>query len=395
VLELRKSGLKLKLSGQPFQVLAILLEYPGEVVTREELQKRLWRDSFVDFDHNLNTAINKIREALGDPRENPRFVETLPRRGYRFIAPVDSYGASDSILKPQIDSANRADPRGGLQLHSRSKTLTYLVVAGGITLLTAAAAFLAYRESQPPRGPRPRALTRLTFGDGLQMEPTWSPDGRFIAYTSDRGGKLDVWVQQVSGGDPVQVTHGPGNNWQPSWSPDGEYIAYRAEGAQSGLFITPALGGKGLERRIASFGHKPRWSPDGSQILFQTLIGLSTPKNSFYVVGLDGSTPQQVLEEFTREHKHMASVAWQPRGKNISIWANAGAEVIPSPKFWTASLSGGAATSWKIAPEVVEELPKIGSATPMPDADYNFSWAPPAKRFISGMSIKAPKTFGK
>src|SRR5438477_2974781 len=86
--EVRKCGLKLKLTGQPFQVLAILLERPGEVVTREELQKRLWLDTFVDVDHNLNTAINKIREALGDSAENPRFVETLPRRGYRFIAPV-------------------------------------------------------------------------------------------------------------------------------------------------------------------------------------------------------------------------------------------------------------------------------------------------------------------
>jgi DNA-binding winged helix-turn-helix (wHTH) protein len=88
--ELRKNGLKLKLSGQPFQVLALLLERPGDVVTREEIQKRLWPgDAFVDFDHSLNTAINKIREALGDSAENPRFVETLPRRGYRFIAPMD------------------------------------------------------------------------------------------------------------------------------------------------------------------------------------------------------------------------------------------------------------------------------------------------------------------
>jgi DNA-binding winged helix-turn-helix (wHTH) protein len=84
--ELRKAGQKLKFSGQPFQVLAILLERPGEVVTREELQKRLWPDTFVDVDHNLNTAINKIREVLGDASENPKFVETLPRKGYRFIA---------------------------------------------------------------------------------------------------------------------------------------------------------------------------------------------------------------------------------------------------------------------------------------------------------------------
>src|SRR6266849_1600564 len=87
--ELRKAGVKLKLGGQPFQVLAILLEHPGDVFSREELQKRLWPDTFVDVDHNLNTAINKIREVLGDSSENPRFVETLPRRGYRFIAPVE------------------------------------------------------------------------------------------------------------------------------------------------------------------------------------------------------------------------------------------------------------------------------------------------------------------
>src|SRR5207248_3790718 len=87
--ELRKAGLKLKFSGQPFQVLAILLERPGEVVTREELQKRLWPDTFVDVERNLNTAVNKIREVLGDSAETPRFVETLPRRGYRFVAPVE------------------------------------------------------------------------------------------------------------------------------------------------------------------------------------------------------------------------------------------------------------------------------------------------------------------
>ncbi|HEV2468427.1 MAG TPA: winged helix-turn-helix domain-containing protein [Candidatus Sulfotelmatobacter sp.] len=89
--ELRKSGVKLRLQGQPFQVLALLLERAGQVVTREELQQKLWAsDTFVDFDHSLNTAINKVREALGDSASNPRYVETLARRGYRFIAPVQS-----------------------------------------------------------------------------------------------------------------------------------------------------------------------------------------------------------------------------------------------------------------------------------------------------------------
>src|SRR3990172_11226014 len=87
--ELHKDGRKVKLQEQPFQVLAMLLEHAGEVVTREDVKKKLWaEDTFVDFEHGLNIAINKIREALGDSAENPRFVETLPKRGYRFIAPL-------------------------------------------------------------------------------------------------------------------------------------------------------------------------------------------------------------------------------------------------------------------------------------------------------------------
>jgi len=87
--ELRKNGVKLRLQGQPFQVLAMLLERAGEVVSREELQQKLWpADTFVDFDHSLNTAINKVREVLSDSASSPRYVETLARRGYRFIAPV-------------------------------------------------------------------------------------------------------------------------------------------------------------------------------------------------------------------------------------------------------------------------------------------------------------------
>src|SRR5437588_4155363 len=93
--ELRKNGLRVRLQEQPFQVLAMLLDHPGEVVTREEVQKTLWpADTFVDFDHGLNKAINKIREALGDSAKSPRFVETVARRGYRFLAEVKVAEAS-------------------------------------------------------------------------------------------------------------------------------------------------------------------------------------------------------------------------------------------------------------------------------------------------------------
>jgi cholera toxin transcriptional activator len=105
--ELRKSGVKLRLQGQPFQVLALLLERAGEVVTREELQQKLWpSDTFVDFDHSLNTAINKVREALSDSASSPRYVETLARRGYRFIAPVQAQDQGEATREVPISGDN-------------------------------------------------------------------------------------------------------------------------------------------------------------------------------------------------------------------------------------------------------------------------------------------------
>ncbi len=182
--ELRKNGIRVKLSGQPFQVLAILLEHPGEVVTREELQKRLWPDTFVDVEHNLNTAINKIREVLGDSSENPRFVETLPRRGYRFIQPIENpnqeRGVSQQDIETKVITASESTTK------SRAKFFAY-AVAALIIALTMAALFLIYpRPHTVVRSPH--SLIRVTFDAGLQLGPTWSPDGRLIAYASDRGG---------------------------------------------------------------------------------------------------------------------------------------------------------------------------------------------------------------
>src|SRR5712664_2509455 len=98
--ELRESGVKLKLQEQPFQILCMLVEHPGEVVTREELRNRLWpADTFVDFDHGLNAAIKRLRDALGESAEKPIFIETLPRRGYRFIVPVEKLDDSGRFME--------------------------------------------------------------------------------------------------------------------------------------------------------------------------------------------------------------------------------------------------------------------------------------------------------
>ncbi len=118
--ELRKNGARIRLQEQPFQVLAALLQNAGQVVTREDLREKIWpADTFVDFDHSLNTAVNKIREALGDSASSPRFVETLARRGYRFIAPVDGVAAAAEVSAPANAQENypASSPAAEIALH--------------------------------------------------------------------------------------------------------------------------------------------------------------------------------------------------------------------------------------------------------------------------------------
>jgi len=146
--EVRKSGVRLKLTGQPFQVLAILLERPGEVVTREELQKRLWPDTFVDVEHNLNTAINRIREVLGDSAENPRFVETLPRRGYRFIFPITSTNSKEKVTAARVPTSAKsggvASDSGGGVSENLTASRRRLKIASLVVVCVLAFLFIFY-----------------------------------------------------------------------------------------------------------------------------------------------------------------------------------------------------------------------------------------------------------
>jgi DNA-binding winged helix-turn-helix (wHTH) protein len=191
--ELRKAGLKLKLTGQPFQVLAILLEHPGKVVTREDLQKRLWPDTFVDIDHNLNTAINKIREALDDSAASPRSVETLPRRGYRFIGPINhenakaSVGADSERLKG--DSASGKTVAVDAVTPAASLKFRWLgVLAAVIVILAIAATLVWLRLPQTP--PRVLATTQLTK-DGVSKSALLTDGSRlYIGETKGRASSL-------------------------------------------------------------------------------------------------------------------------------------------------------------------------------------------------------------
>lgn len=151
--ELRKGGVRLRLQEQPFRVLILLLERPGELVTREEIRQKLWpADTFVDFDHGLNTVINRLRETLGDSASNPRFIETLARRGYRFLAPVEAAGgASAGLQRPSPQEPSPATPPA----EDSRKTNGVLQALNGRV-----AAVLTKPEEVPPV---PRRYVRILF----------------------------------------------------------------------------------------------------------------------------------------------------------------------------------------------------------------------------------------
>jgi Tol biopolymer transport system component/DNA-binding winged helix-turn-helix (wHTH) protein len=339
--ELRRGGQPVHLERQPMDLLILLVERRHQLVGRADIVKRLWDPGvFVDVEMGVNTAIRKLRQALGDSRESPAFVETISGKGYRFIAQVDS---------PARLPSSAVEPRPP---HAGSRSWRPWIAAMALLLTVGIAALFVYVKHEEPGSARPRALKRLTFDAGLQFGPTWSPDGRFIAYSSDRGGKFDIWVQQVGAVTPVKITTRRGDNWQPDWSPDGNQIVFRSEGEGGGLIVIPALGGP--ERKISSFGYHPKWSPDGRRILFgNTFISWF---NKLYVVGLDGGPPREILAEFLRKSQIAERAAqWYPDSNRVSLWG----EKAHGLGFWTVSLDGTGAVESGATPSVAEQLGKL------------------------------------
>jgi serine/threonine protein kinase/Tol biopolymer transport system component len=195
----------------------------------------------------------------------------------------------------------------------------------------------AYHDGGRPGAPVQRTLKRLTFGSGLQTDVTWSPDGRFIAYASDRTGNFDLWVQPVDGGDPVQVTRSAANDTHPDWSPDGTTLVFRSERDGGGIFLVPALGG--VERQLTSFGSYPAWFPGTDEILFvdDDKLGFEAGVR-LYAVTPEDAIPRELLADFFKGGS-WSWIARHPDGRISAL----GAPRRASRGFFTVARDGA---SW-------------------------------------------------
>ena len=327
--ELWKDGVRLKLAGQPFQVLAMLLSRPGDLVTREELQRRLWSaDIFSDSNHGLNAAVNKLRETLNDTASNPRYIETLPRRGYRFIGSIESIAElapkqavpsavpeiapQRPILEPshavvaankttqhslrnlvfvaasvvvllfmtalmmkkangdakqadreQISATQQEAPQNEVEAEQPkiTKTPTHKPAASEPSAVPIPA---VYREpSTVEAGP---TMKTIISQEGGNAAPQFSPDGKRIAFMSNRSGPWQIWVSDVDGSNPAQLSF-TDSAGTPRWSPDGRMIAFDAPSdSGTSVFVVPS-DGSGTSRRLVT-GMVPSFSRDGKYIYY-------------------------------------------------------------------------------------------------------------------------------
>ena len=229
--ELRKAGVRIALQEHSRRVLFRLLERPGALVTREELRSALWpSDTFVDFEHGLNTAIKRLRDALGDSADTPQFIETIPRRGYRFIAAIEPAPAA---------ATSSEQPQG-----SRTSRLGWMPIALGIGLLAATVVLVMAIARRPPASPA-AVLTHLnvvvtpaeqlrTADPSERSRPSRtaiaiSPDGRLLAFTGRRGDQQHLYLRPLDAGDAIEVQGSEGAG-SPFFSPDGAWIGFWAAG---------------------------------------------------------------------------------------------------------------------------------------------------------------------
>jgi Tol biopolymer transport system component/DNA-binding winged helix-turn-helix (wHTH) protein len=328
--ELRKNGVKVPLQGQPFQVCAILLSRSGELVSREELRQQIWpEDTFVDFDHGLNIAITKIRLALGDRADNPRFVETLPRRGYRFIAPVDKPSSpTPALLPPQR-------PVKGLTTKAR-----WMSGAGLSLALLFAIGIWRLARNRTEAGLPPLEVVPMAALPGFESDPAFSPDGNQVAFAFGAKDRSGIYTVMIDGEKALRLTSSAGDAF-PTWSPDGRRVAfYRFSEHGTAVYTVPALGG--TEQRLRTGFSGPwtaglDWSPDGKTL---AISEGQEDKNRAWIalLSLADSTTRPLTSPSSRECD--TAPAFSPDGSSLAFVREIVAGVVSD--IYVVPVAGGA-----------------------------------------------------
>jgi Tol biopolymer transport system component/DNA-binding winged helix-turn-helix (wHTH) protein len=322
--ELRRSGMRVRVQQQPFKVLALLLEHPGEIVSREEMQRRLWgAETTVDFDHSLGTAINKLREALGDSAENPRFVETLARRGYRFIAPV-APPEVETPVPPEAEPPSImlremavAQPPSPAEQAGSARTTWIWLLAAACVVAGSILCGLGFWYFQGSSHHPPAEVSQVTFSGRvsagaphLESFPATAVDGSRIYYVSIEGGRAMLAQASVRTGQST-LLQVPSEIVAPvigDISPDGTRLLVRnhlSADVEQTLWIVPTLGGT-AERIPRILAHDATWMPDGTRILYAN-------GRSLYVAGDDGSN----IKQFASLPGRAFWLRWSPDGHRL------------------------------------------------------------------------------
>jgi Tol biopolymer transport system component/DNA-binding winged helix-turn-helix (wHTH) protein len=361
--ELRRSGVHIRLQSQPFKLLAALLEHPGEVVTHESLQQLLWgAETTVDFDHSLGIAVNKLREALGDRAENPRFVETLAKRGYRFIAPVKTLEAqpaaqtSTQLAESLLPGAAFGPRMPGIILWRWiAASLACVCLALGLALFFRPPARSPYRVEQVTYSGHV-----LTSDPDVESFSSSASDGTRLYFSQMDNGNLELSVALATNGE-IGLVHLPSEIGAPligSLAPDGSKLIIHshleAEPEQP-LWIVPTLGGDA--RRVPNvLAHDATWMPDGRGLLIAS-------GNELTIVGADGSDP----------HKLIATsglafwLRWSPDGKRLRF-------TLRDPKRQTTEL-------WEVTTEG-DNLHPLLPGWSQPAAECCGSWTSDGEDFV-------------
>jgi DNA-binding winged helix-turn-helix (wHTH) protein/Tol biopolymer transport system component len=299
--ELRNRGQKVRLQEQPLRVLARLLERPGEIVTREELRNELWpADTFVDFDHGLNAAIKRLRDALGESADAPVFIETLARRGYRFIAPINGSSALSGI---ETAAAER-----------KSFSLIHRVAIASLApTIVAVALWAVWRLPSRRTDTIERKLTSNSTENSVSSADI-SPDGKYLAYSDNTG----IYVKLIRTGETHSIPLPPNfSGHVDNWFPDSSHLLVSRNDlpAKPGLWNISVFGGS--PRLLADNASGGSVSPDGARIAFYradlTYDGLLG--REVWIMRSDGTDSIKVAPD---KGSRVGAPVWSPDGKQIA-----------------------------------------------------------------------------